>query len=94
MNDYTVTVDLEYSNLTIESGKIDNINIVEIDRYGNAQINITSQYPTLSLLELPTGYPINDTIGDLPYVRVSGLATYIQSLIPQQSAISINGGTP
>lgn len=94
MNDYTVTVDLEYSSLTIESGKIDDINVVEIDRYGNPQINVASQYPASSLLDLPVGYPIENTIGDLPYTRVSGLSTFIQSFIPAQSSIVIDGGSP
>jgi hypothetical protein len=49
---------------------------------------------TFITFEMPSGYPIEATSGDLEYTRVSGLATYIQSFIPQQSSIAIDGGSP
>jgi hypothetical protein len=94
MNDYTVTVELDYTSITIESGQIDNVNTIEIDRYGNPQVIVNSQYPSVSLTDLPPGYPIGNTTGLLGYTRVSGLADYIQTFIPANSSIQIDGGSP
>jgi hypothetical protein len=79
---YYIQVENSESPINLEIIK-ENDNVVEI-----------SSANTFITFDLPSGYPIEATSGYLPYTRVSDLATYIQSFIPQQSAISINGGTP
>jgi|688.fasta_scaffold387064_2 hypothetical protein len=78
--------------------EVDNSNLQEIvnltitrDNDVNVDVSTSNTFITF---EMASGYPIEATSGDLPYTRVSDLSTYIQSFIPQQSAISINGGTP
>lgn len=94
MSDYTI----EISGNQPYYIEVDNSNLQEIvnltiarDNDVNVEVSTSN---TFIIFETPSGYPIEATSGDLSYLRVSGLATYIQSFIPQQSAISINGGTP
>ena len=94
MSDYTI----EISGNQPYYIEVDNSNLQEIvnltiarDNDVNVEVSTSNTFITF---ETPRGYPIEATSGDLSYLRVSGLATYIQSLIPQQSAIAINGGTP
>ena len=93
----------EIVNLTISKDndvnvEVDNSNIQEIvnltiskDNDVNVDVSTSNTFITF---EMPSGYPIEATSGNLSYLRVSDLGTYIQSFIPQQSGISINGGTP
>jgi hypothetical protein len=94
MSDYTI----EISGNQPYYVEVDNSNIQEIvnltiskDNDVNVEVSTSNTFITF---EMASGYPIEATSGDLPYSRVSDLGTYIQSFIPQQSGISINGGTP
>jgi hypothetical protein len=94
MSEYTI----EISGNQPYYVEVDNSNIQEIvnltiskDNDVNVDVSTSNTFITF---EMPSGYPREATSGDLPYSRVSDLGTYIQSFIPQQSGISINGGTP
>jgi hypothetical protein len=54
-----------------------------------------------SPLNLPSGYPINNTSGLLPYTRISGLSSYVYSvssnvalIVATQLFSEIDGGSP
>jgi hypothetical protein len=93
------------SNYTIEiSGnqpyyiEVDNSELqtpinLEIIKENDNTVEISSSN-TFITFDMPSGYPIEATSGDLSYLRVDGLATYIQSFIPQQSSIAVDGGSP
>lgn len=72
----TSILDNVIDNITIETFNTNNIEIVNTEK--------------ILVSDLPYGYPINNTTGDLPATRVSGIMDLISS-----SAISeIDGGTP
>jgi hypothetical protein len=79
----TTTVEIETS---ISDSPTDNI-IITYENNNTIDILNTEKILTS---DLPYGYSINDTIGDLPASRVSGLLDIIASSIPQ----SISGGSP
>lgn len=67
--------------------------IVEVIKSSDNNIEVSTSH-TFITLGMPSGYPIEDTSGDLPYTRVSGLATYIQSFIAEPTSLNVDGGTP
>lgn len=66
---------------------------VEITQDNNNIVEISSSN-TFITYDLPSGYPIAATSGDISYLRVSGLSNYIQTFIVQPSSISVDGGSP
>jgi hypothetical protein len=95
MSDFILEILEPVANtIEIETSILDTVtDNVTIEYQYNNTIDIVNTEKILTS-DLPYGYSILNTVEDLPYTRVSGLETYIQSFIPQQSVISINGGTP
>lgn len=95
MSDFILEIlDSSTNTIEIETSFLDTItDSITIEQHDNKNIEIINTEKVL-ISDLPYGYSINNTVGDLPYPRVSGLQTYIVSLIPPISDISIDGGTP
>ena len=107
MSDYTI----EISGNQPYYVEVDNSNIQEIvnltiskDNDVNVDVSTSNTFITF---EMPSGYPIEATSGDLSYLRVSGLIDYvdqassgsIQNHILQYHVFpvsypSLDGGTP
>jgi len=86
MSDYVIEILEPIINIieietSIEDSISDNISI-EYENYNSIEIVNTEK---MLASDMPYGYPINNTIGDLPYIRVSGLTNYVD----QSSASSI-----
>ena len=108
MSDYIIEILEPVINIieietSIEDSVSDNIS-VEYQNYNSIEIVNTEK---ILASDMPYGYPINNTIGDLPYIRVSGLTNYVdQSLAGSIEAhilqyhmtpvgpIIIDGGNP
>lgn len=94
MSDYIIEISgnqpyyVEVNNSNLQ--EVVNLTITR-DSDVNVEVSTSNTFLTF---EMASGYPIEATSGDLPYTRVSDLATYIQSFIPQSSSINIDGGTP
>lgn len=94
MSDYIIEISgnqpyyIEVDNSTLQ--ELVNLTVTR-DNDVNVEVSTSNTFITF---EMASGYPIEATSGDLPYTRVSDLATYIQSFIPQLSNINIDGGTP
>jgi hypothetical protein len=79
---------IEYQNnntIDIETSILDTDNIT-IEYQNNNTIEIVNTEKILAS-DLPYGYPISSTIGNLPVSRISGLYDIL-------TTISIDGGTP
>lgn len=108
MSDYIIEILEPVINIieietSIEDSVSDNIS-VEYQSYNSIEIVNTEK---ILASDMPYGYPINNTIGDLPYVRVSGLTNYVDQSITDYSEthvlryhmtpvgpVSIDGGSP
>jgi hypothetical protein len=74
----TDNITIEYQNnntIDIETSILD-IDNITIEYQNNNTIEIVNTEKILAS-NLPYGYPIENTIGDLPYTRVSGLTDYV-----------------
>jgi|694.fasta_scaffold49789_4 hypothetical protein len=84
----TDNITIEYQNnntIDIETSILDTDNIT-IEYQNNNTIEIVNTEKILAS-DLPYGYPISSTIGNLPVSRISGLYDIL-------TTISIDGGTP
>lgn len=108
MSDYIIEILEPVINIieietSIEDSVSDNIS-VEYQNYNSIEIVNTEK---ILASDMPYGYPINNTIGNLPYIRVSGLTNYVdQSLTSSMEShillyhaipvgpIIIDGGSP
>lgn len=108
MSDYIIEILEPVINIieietSIEDSVSDNIS-VEYQSYNSIEIVNTEK---ILASDMPYGYPINDTIGDLPYVRVSGLMNYVDESLTISmenhviryhmtpvGPVSIDGGSP
>ena len=72
----TLVSDTVTDNITIETQASNIVEIVNTEK--------------LLASDMPYGYLISDTIGDLPASRISGLSEAIQNSFPN----SIDGGSP
>jgi hypothetical protein len=78
------------NTIEIETSILDTVtDNITIEYQYNNTIDIVNTEKILAS-DLPYGYPIENTVGDLPASRVNGLAQIIASSAPQ----NINGGTP
>ena len=103
MSDYTI----EISGNQPYYIEVDNSNLQEIinltiskDNDVNVDVSTSNTFITF---EMPSGYPIVATSGDLSYLRVSGLINYVDKVISNHvigyhttpvAPIKIDGGTP
>lgn len=94
MSDYIIEISGNQPYyVEVDNSNVDNPINLTITRDNDVNIEVSTSNTFLSF-DLPSGYPIEATSGDLPYTRVSDLAIYIQSFIPQQSSIAVDGGSP
>jgi hypothetical protein len=94
MSDYIIEISGNQPYyVEVDNSNLQDIVNLTITRDNDVNVDVSTSN-TFITFEMPSGYPIEATSGDLPYTRVSDLATYIQSFIPQQSAIAIDGGSP
>jgi len=78
MSNYVVEI-LEPSVylIDIESGFVENVNNIEIERYEYYNIDIINTEKILPS-DLPD-YPVNRVVGDWPVNRISGLKEYLDN---------------
>lgn len=94
MSDYIIEISGNQPYyVEVDNGDVQSPVNLTVTRDNDVSVEVSTSNTFISF-EFPSGYPIEATSGDLPYTRVSDLATYIQSFIPQQSAIAIDGGSP
>lgn len=91
MSDFTIEIiEPVINSIEIETTILDSItDNITIETQNNNIIEIVNTEKMLAS-DMPYGYPISDTIGDLPASRISGLLEYIAS----QPPLNIDGGTP
>ena len=94
MSDYFIEISGNQPHyVEVENSNAQEIVNLIVTRENDVTVEVSTSN-TFITFEMASGYPIEATSGDLPYTRVSDLATYIQSFIPQQSSIAVDGGSP
>lgn len=94
MSDYIIEVSQNQPYyIEVDNSDVQEIVNLTIEKNNDVIVEVSTS-DTFLTLEMASGYPIEATSGDLPYTRVDGLASYIQSFIPSPSIISIDGGSP
>jgi hypothetical protein len=87
MNDFTVVVEnIEPNIISIETSFIDNIGIVEIERFSSSSVNILSASAIINVSDLPD-IPFSKIIGSLDVSRIDNLDNYLDEY-------SFDCGTP
>jgi len=87
MNDFTVVIEnIEPNIISIETSFLDNIGVVEIERFASPSVNILSNGAIIGVNDLPD-IPFSKITGNLNVSRISGLDTYLNSY-------SFDCGTP
>jgi hypothetical protein len=78
MSDFILEILEPVANtIEIETSILDTVtDNITIEYQNNNTIDIVNTEKILAS-DLPYGYPIKNTIGDLPYTRVSGLTDYV-----------------
>jgi len=77
MNDFIVVVETPDPNIiSIETGFIDNIGVVEIERQVTPSVNILGPNTVINISDLPE-IPFSKITGSLDVSRVSGLDNYL-----------------
>lgn len=102
MSDYTIEVIGNEPYYIEVSGSTSNtIHNLEVVQTSGTIVEISSDYQNVLLSDLPSGYPISNTSGLLPYTRISGLSSYVYSVttslilgIANQAISEIDGGSP
>lgn len=107
MSDYIIEISGNQPYYVEVSGSTSNtIYNLEVIQTSGTYVEISSDYRSLLLSDLPSGYdinltsgllPISRTSGLLPVDRISGLSVYVVSLgtiIADQLLDTIDGGTP
>lgn len=89
MSDFTIEIiEPVINSIEIETTILDSItDNITIETQNSNIIEIVNTEKILAS-DMPYGYPISNTIGDLPASRVSGLAEYVSQ------STHIDGGTP
>lgn len=87
MSDFTVVIENTEPNIvSIETSFIDNIGLVEIERFGAPSVNILRDSSMISVSDLPD-IPFTKITGFVDVARISGLDDYLNSY-------TFDGGTP
>jgi hypothetical protein len=98
MSEYIIEVSGNQPYYVEVSGSTDNtIYNLEVIQTSGTYVEINSDYRSLLLSDIPSGYNINLTSGLLPVNRISGLSVYVVSLaglIASDLINTIDGGTP
>jgi hypothetical protein len=98
MSEYIIEVSGNQPYYVEVSGSTDNtIYNLEVIQTSGTYVEINSDYRSLLLSDIPSGYNINLTSGLLPTNRISGLSVYVVSTATSvfNSLLgTIDGGTP
>jgi len=87
MNDFTIVVENTEPNIiSIETSFLENIGVVEIERFPTSSVNILSRSAIINVSDLPD-IPFSKIIGNLNVYRISNLDQYLNSY-------SFDCGTP
>jgi hypothetical protein len=77
MNDFIVVVETPGPNIiSIETGFIDNIGVVEIERQVTPSVNILGPNTIINISDLPE-IPFSKITGSLDVSKISGLNNYL-----------------
>jgi hypothetical protein len=77
MNDFTVVVENILPNIiSIETSFIDNLGIVEIEKYPSPGVNILSRSAIINISDLPD-IPFSKITGNLDVSRINNLDNYL-----------------
>jgi len=87
MSDFTVKVENTPPNIiSIETSFLDNIGVVEIERFAAPSINILSRSSIINIDDLPD-IPFSKIIGNIDVSRINNLSVYLDGY-------SFDCGTP
>jgi hypothetical protein len=79
MSDFTVVIENTEPNIiSIETSFIDNIGVVEIERFGAPSVNILRESSIVSVSDLPD-IPFTKITGSVDVARISGLDDYLNN---------------
>jgi hypothetical protein len=79
MSEFTIVVDsVEANIISIETSFIDNIGVVEIERFSSPSVNILGSSAIIGINDLPD-IPFSKITGDIDVSRVSNLDDYLDS---------------
>ena len=77
MSDFTVVIDnIEPNIISIETSFIDNLGIIEIERYPAPSVTILSSSSIINVSDLPD-IPFSKITGNIPVNRINGLDDYL-----------------
>ncbi len=77
MSEFTIVIEnIEPNIISLETSYIDNIGVVEIERFGYNSVNILSDKSTIAISDLPD-IPMSKITGNLSVFRIDGLDTYL-----------------
>ena len=77
MSEFTIVIEnIEPNIISLETSYIDNIGVVEIERFGSPSVNILSDKSTIATSDLPD-IPMSKITGNLSVARIDGLDTYL-----------------
>jgi hypothetical protein len=87
MSDFTVNIENTPPNIiSIETSFLDNIGVVEIERFAAPSVNILSRSSIININDLPD-IPFSKITGNIDVARISNLDDYLNSY-------SFDCGTP
>ena len=87
MSDFTVNIENTPPNIiSIETSFLDNIGVVEIERFAAPSINILSRSSIINIDDLPD-IPFSKIIGNIDVSRINNLSVYLDGY-------SFDCGTP
>jgi hypothetical protein len=87
MSDFTVKVENTPPNIiSIETSFLDNIGVVEIERFAAPSVNILSRSSIINIDDLPD-IPFSKIIGNIDVSRINNLSVYLDGY-------SFDCGTP
>lgn len=79
MNEFIVVVENTEANIiSIETSFIDNIGVVEIERFSSPSVNILSSSAIIGVNDLPD-IPFSKITGNIDVTRISNLDDYLNS---------------
>lgn len=77
MNDFIVVVEnIQPNIISIETSFLENIGVVEIERFSSPSVHILSRSAIINVSDLPD-IPFSKIIGNLDVSRISGLDDYL-----------------
>lgn len=87
MNEFIIVVEnIEPNTISIETSFIDDIGVVEIERFASPSVNILSSSAIIGINDLPD-IPFSKITGNIDVARISNLDDYLNSY-------SFDCGTP